>query len=189
MDERIEISQKGQTLIELVVVIVMVVLVVTALTIATITSLRNSNFAKNQAQATKIAQEGIERVRTGRNQNKRIYGGRGVLGDVNSWNGDSSGNMALWDFQINGTGRCGDDSLSPPVYCYFKVDTNGTLTYLTNGSTFPTSQAEAVDLFSRVVILSDDASSESQKKVTVVVKWKDISGDHESRLTTVLRKI
>lgn len=55
---------KGQSLIEVIIATTVGILVVTALTFATIFSLRNANFAKNSAQATKLAQEGIEKVRT-----------------------------------------------------------------------------------------------------------------------------
>lgn len=195
MNMKIFLAQKGQTLIELIVVIVMVVLVVTALTIATISSLRNSNFAKNQSIATKLAQEGLERVRIGRDQNSLIFHDQLSLIGVTSWNG-ISGTGALWDYPIKG--NCGDDTASTPTYCYFNVDsTINNLTYLISGSPFPTQQAESPFLtgvqtnsFKRVVILSDDSNTyQFQKKVTVVVRWNDVSGNHESRLSTILRKI
>jgi DNA-binding NarL/FixJ family response regulator len=40
------------------------IIVVGALTFATIASLRNAQFSQNQAQATKLAQEGLEKVKS-----------------------------------------------------------------------------------------------------------------------------
>ncbi|MBI2040332.1 hypothetical protein HYT18_04635 [Candidatus Microgenomates bacterium] len=183
---------KGQTLVELVVVVTVIVMVIVALTFATIASLRNSQFAKNQAQATKLAQEGIERVRLGRDRNQPIISAGG-LGDVTSWDGDSiNPESSIWNYQIEG--RCGDTSVTPPIFCYLNIDDQGVLHYLVASSTFPSSSAESIppspakSLFSRAVILSDDAATfNSGKTVTVVVRWTDFSGEHESRLKTILR--
>ena len=57
-------GEKGQSLIELVVSIAIAILVLSSLAFAIITSLRNAGFASSQAQATKLAQEGLERVRS-----------------------------------------------------------------------------------------------------------------------------
>lgn len=184
-------SSKGQTMIELVIVVTVIIIVVVALTFATIASLRNSNFAKNQSQATKLAQEGIERVRVGRDRNQPIVS-NGGLGSVTSWDGDITGAGKIWDYQIEG--NCGNTTIVPnPVYCYLNVDSQGILNYLTASSVFP-QLAEAIPpppsqpLFQRAVILSDDSSTfNARKTVTVVVKWADFAGDHESRLKTILR--
>ena len=78
--------QAGQTLIELVIAVAVIVIVVGALVFATISSIRNAQSAKNQTLATKYAQEGLERVRVGRDRNKSISN----LDSVTSWNGSSS---------------------------------------------------------------------------------------------------
>jgi len=185
-------DEKGQSLIELVVVVAVIVIVVGALTFATIASLRNASFSKNQAQATKLAQEGIERVRTGRDRNKVITHGGG-LGSVISWDGNNLGQGKFWDYLING--NCGNLQLAPPVYCFFNVDNEGKLAYLTaygpisSQPTLPPG-VESIPPFSRAVVISDDTTTSGvQKTVTVIVTWKDVSGPHESRLTTILRKI
>lgn len=184
-------SSKGQTLIELVVVVTVIVIVVTALTFATIASLRNSQFAKNQAQATKLAQEGIERVRSGRDRNQPIVSNGGLSG-VSSWDGDISGLGTIWNYQIEG--NCGNTTLTPPIFCYLNVDKEGVLNYLIASSSFPQG-AESIPVppeksqFRRVVILSDELPTfGSRKTVTVIVRWTDFAGDHESILKTILRK-
>lgn len=193
--ELITNNSKGQTLIELVVVIAVMVIVIGALTFATIASLRNAQFSKNQAQATKLAQGGLELVRTGRDRNKAINSNGGLINadheEVLSWNGDVQGNRSIWDYQIEG--NCGDTQLDPPTYCYFNINNQAELNYL-NAATGGPNQAlptgaESISPFNRVVIISDDPDSfDTQKTVTVMVSWTDFSGFHQSELTTVLRK-
>lgn len=188
-------SERGQTLMELIVVISVSVIVISALVFATISSLRNAQFAKNQAQATKLAQEGIERARVGRDRDKNITL---VIGTntITSWNGNNTDCPAntgsIWCNQISGS--CGIPIAVPPTFCYFNVTAQSVLNYLTVSSSIPTlaepippSPANAI--FHRAIILSDETLTfTSQKTVTSVVTWSDFSGDHESRLTTILRK-
>lgn len=157
-------SEKGQTLMELVVVVGVSAIVVGALVFATVASLRNASFSKNQAQATKLAQEGIERVRAGRDRNSTIYNLRMGNADVSNWQDND-----LWINQIDGSYN-------------FSVAPDGALTRIYNSG-------ESIGPFYRLVILSDDASSATQKTVTVLVSWTDFSGPHQSKLVTILRKL
>ena len=175
-------SEKGQSLMELIVVITVIVFVVGALTFATIASLRNAVFAQNQAQATKLAQEGTEKVRSERDRGNPISGFNIGSDNIASWQ-DSN----LWSNQING--NCGDIAATPPTYCYFKINNSGRLQYLTSASSIPLSTVEVIGLFKRAVILSDDVDFQTQKTVMVIVTWTDFSGQHESKLTTILRKL
>lgn len=61
-------KNQGQSLIEMVVAIAVVLIVIVALVAITTVSIRNANFSRNQALATKYAQEGIEKVRAYRDQ-------------------------------------------------------------------------------------------------------------------------
>lgn len=183
-------NEKGQSLMELVVVIAVMVTVIGALTFATIASLRNAQFAKNQAQATKYAQEALEWARTGRDRNQCISN---LDTSVNSWNGSVScpgSSGAIWSYTITGiSNNC--ENLTTSSKCYFKVDPSGSLNMVGySQTTFPLIFAESIPPnFKRVITLSDDASFASQKTVTAIVTWTDFSGPHESRLTTILRKI
>ena len=187
-------SDKGQSLMELVVVIAVIIIVVAALTFATIASLRNANLAKNQAQATKLAQEGLERVRTGRDRKRPIF----VIGiaTVDSW----SGTGPIWGYHISGD--CDRPDLTPAGLCYFNVDSTGQLDNKAFASTSFPSLSEGIPsdnpVFRRVILLSDDLNHDknfsnddfqNQKEVTAIVNWIDFAGSHESRLTTILRKI
>lgn len=182
-------NEKGQSLAEVIVATTVGVLVVSALTFATIFSLRNANYAKTAAQATKLAQEGIEGVRVGRDRDRAINN-NGALGNVTSWNGDTSGNGAIWNYQIDG--NCGNTAATPPTYCYFNIvssgENYGDLEHLTAAPS-PPSGTEPVGQFNRVVILSDDSNYATQKKVTVIVTWTDFTGPRESKLVTILGKL
>lgn len=57
-------SEKGQSLLELVVSMAIAILVLSSLVFAIITSLRNAQFANRQTQSTKLAQEALEKVRS-----------------------------------------------------------------------------------------------------------------------------
>lgn len=189
-------NETGESLLEVIIAISVGILVVMALTIATIFSLRNAQGARNSAQATQLAQEGIERVRTGRDRNALINGltpaatncpVSGSSGAVNSWNGSSTGS-SIWNCIISGSvfGGSGVDA-------YFRLSTDpltpNDLTYINATPTFPTT-AESIGIFKRAVILADTAGDYGlQKTITVVVQWSDFSGTHESRLSTILRKI
>lgn len=185
-------GSNGQSLIEVIIVMMVGILVVVALTFATIFSLRNANFAKTSAQATKLAQEGIERVRTGRDRNSAISGTPTYPTcdpscPVSSWNGTNpTAGDSIWDDQLYNA--CGSG-----MNCYFKfAATSGSdLNFITTSSNFPSSGTESIAPgFNRAIILSDDATSyQTQKTITVIVRWTDATGAHDSKLTTVLRKL
>lgn len=172
-------SNRGQTLIEVVVASTVGILVVAALTFATIFSLRNANFAKNSALATKLAQEGIEKVRSIRDQGQvdSISNFSISSNVVNSWK-----NQYLWSNQIT--------TVCPTNNCYFNI-VNSSLQFLNESDDIPSNAEDPLGdgKFQRVVILSDDDSFEVQKTATVIVRWKDAAGAHDSKLTTILRKL
>ena len=192
-------NDKGQSLMELVVVLAVMIFVISALTFATIASLRNAQFSQNQAQATKLAQEGMERVRTSRDRNANInlIPNSSDCPNVDSWNGKTSGSTsgAIWSCKIYNTCGSGGNCYLNFVSSLNNNPAYNDLRYLTTTLKMPLG-AEAISyppstaMFQRIIILSDDSSTYSiQKSVTVVVAWTDFSGPHESRLTTILRKI
>lgn len=170
-------NENGQSLMEVVVALTVGILVVTALTFATLFSVRNAGFSKASVQATKLAQEGLERVRSGRDKNALITNNFKILGiDINDWNDPD-----LWSNQISPScGGCQE---------YFKVNVDGKLQYLLPAPDIP-SNAEKIGQFQRAIILSEtQPPSPTQKQVTAVVRWTDTSGPHESKLTTILGRL
>lgn len=160
-------NSKGSTLIEVIIAATVGILVVTALTFATIFSLRNANFAKNSFQATKLAQEGVERVRTLRDRD----------GAVNYSGSPGADKFSeLWRIAFS----CSQES-----NCYFYFNASSVLT----GGTSANLESVPPN-FKRQFQIEDVAGAGgNQKRVTVIVTWIDFSGSHESRLTTVLRKL
>lgn len=156
-------NSKGQTLVEVIVASFVGILVVAALTFAVIFSLRNANLAKNQSQATKLAQEGIERVRGLRDRN----------GAVDYIRTDGSHTQNFNDLWVI--------SFSCPANCYFYF--SGTTLM---GGTSSNDESIAPN-FKRQILIEDQAAE--QKKITAKVKWSDFAGEHESKLTTILGKL
>lgn len=60
---KLNLNQKGQSLVEALVALAAASVIVSAIAIAVITSVNNSDFSKNQNLATQYAQEGIEVLR------------------------------------------------------------------------------------------------------------------------------
>ncbi len=81
-------NMKGQTLIEVLVALTVAVIIVSAVTAISISSLSNAQFVRDQDQALKYAQEGVELVRGVRNSDyggfKLNYDGWYCLGDDHS---------------------------------------------------------------------------------------------------------
>lgn len=155
-------SDAGSSLIEVTIATTVGILVVSALTFATIFSLRNANFAKNSAQATKLAQEGIEKIRTLRDRNGAVnYAGSPGASEFDQ----------LWQISFNCNANC-----------YFYFDSLGKF----SGGTDDSFEQIAPN-FKRQFKIEGEGSE--QKKFSVVVRWTDQSGDHESKLTTILRKL
>src|SRR3990167_8541004 len=57
-------KQKGQSILEIIITLSILALVLGGLVIVIVNSLKNSQFSKNQAQATKLAEEGLDAVRS-----------------------------------------------------------------------------------------------------------------------------
>ncbi|MDP3973850.1 MAG: prepilin-type N-terminal cleavage/methylation domain-containing protein [Candidatus Daviesbacteria bacterium] len=171
------LNSRGQTLIELLVVVTVAIIVITALVFATITSLRNAELSKNQIQASKYAQEGIEKVRSIRNRDGELIFTDGG-GPIDKFSG-------LWNKQLNSS--CVD-------YCYFKLyrqdrDADGNPDDYLNSETI-SSFEDLTGEFQRQVQMIDNSTTYSlEKTINVIVKWRDFAGEHESKLTTVLGKI
>jgi len=178
--------QHGQTLIELVVSIGIVLIIITGVTILTIRGLQNSQFARNQVQATKLAQEGIEKMRTIRD-NRFTVCGSSTTPNVIITNG-------LWG--VSCSAGCRYILNSTPSVC---PSPNVTSTLWINFTASP-SLTEDITIgniiFKRVVIVTDGSilggtpsPNSGVKDINVTVTWTDSSGTHNSNVSTVLTNI
>lgn len=171
-------SEKGQTLIEVIVAITAGVLVVAALTFAVIFSLRNAKFSQNQNQATKLAQEGLEKVRSIRDRDSLVT--TSIVYPPSSPSRNINIFSELFSVDLSHT-QC--NTVHGDAPCYFKF-ISGVLSQGTSND------FEAVSAFKRQILIGDQTvSKDSQKTVTVIVQWTNSTGNHESKLTTILRRI
>lgn len=158
----------GQSLLEVIVVVAVTVIVVGALVFSTITGLRNAAFAKNQSQATKLAQEGLEKIRSLRDRDEQDK----VYYDDTKQQADQFSD--LWNIRLS----CQSNN------CYFILVGD----ILRNVNSF--SNVEHVEKgLGRRIEIEDIADGSKEKKITAIVSWTDFSGSHQSSLTTILRKI
>lgn len=162
-------SDKGQSLMELMIVIAVGLIVFAALTFATITSLRNAHFSRNQLQATKYAQEGVEKVRSIRDRDGSVVANFGT--PITKFS-------QLWGVKLY-------EACNPqPCQVNFLLDPiNNILTYDNNTE-------DLGDSFQRRIIMTDNPTDYSTKKtIIILVSWVDFAGSHQSKLATYLRKI
>lgn len=170
-------NNRGQTLMELVIGVGLVAVIVGAVAILTVSSLRNTQFSKNQAQATQLAQQNMEKVRTIKNSN---FG-------VCLENELSSGICSTWE-QI-WTTNFGTMSAGCTTGCTFELKNSCTVA---GGEVKPlclsykAAKTTIGGNFTYQVIVENETVGE--KKVTSNVFWTDISGEHSSQLVTVLGK-
>jgi prepilin-type N-terminal cleavage/methylation domain-containing protein len=160
-------NEKGQTLVELIVVVAVGAIIISALTFAAIYTIRNSQFAKNQFQATKLAQEGMEKVKSIRDRDQV-----GVISNFSCNSQPVTTFSGLWSCNLSGP--CADG------ICYFTFSGNN----LSAGTT--TSFEDLGSGLTRQVSLKDGFSYDKEKEVTVIVRWSDTSGTHDSKVTSIL---
>ncbi len=84
-------QNKGQTLVEATIALASILLTLAAISVAISTSLNNSQFIKNQSQAGKYAQEGMEYVRYLRNTDPASFEARQGIYCMNEDNSLTSG--------------------------------------------------------------------------------------------------
>lgn len=184
MNNKSLINQKGQNILELVVGLGLVAVVAVAISVVTVNALKNSQFSKNQSQATKLAQETLEKVRTVRNSNFGVCSEAQMIAGSTCYAWDE-----IWSNQF---GTISNDCIA-----------NGTCTYILDGACdtsfgigiesrpFCLKHSETpLDLgggFSGQVFIEDEQGD--QKRVTVRVYWSDTTGQHNSDLVTVISRI
>lgn len=178
------LNQKGQNILELVVGLGLVAVVAVAISIMTINSLQNTQFSKNQSQATKLAQEMIEKVRTVKDANFGVCTQAQVAGNQTCSTWEES-----W---ANQYGTITGDCIANQT-CTFVVGAacNTAFTGTVESKPFCLRHSPtALDLgdgFTGQVFIEDEQGN--QKRVTVRVLWTDVSGAHNSELVTVLSRI
>lgn len=169
-------NEKGQSLIEVLVVGVVSAIMILALIVIILNSLKNAQFAQNQTQATKLAQDTIDKIRILRDNN------------ANSTLIPTSGPAVcfkeLWNNTPNTDYSCGGSN--PTInFCYYKLTSNTTMTFvgIVNNSGVIDTLSNG---FTRQIKVSQPSPGEAN--VTVIINWNDSSGAHSSDLETVITK-
>lgn len=169
--------QKGQTLLELIIALGLLIIIATAITVSTSSGLKNSLFSSNQAQATKYAQEGLEKVKLIKTRNSPICLKPPASPACINWSD-------LWPDPpyLPITMSLSDNPFifeTNPAVC------GAGITLCLKYSATP----EKIDAnFSRQIFVLDVLDSAIQKKIIARVTWTDSSGPHNSELVTVLAK-
>lgn len=168
-------SESGQSLVEVLVALVVATVVIVALIVTVLTGLKNSQFAQKQSQATRVAQDALDKIKTIRDRNGTIV--------YDSSNYDFLTPPSLSSiFTVN---------LSAPVACngacYYRLLWDGGTSQWTLDQLTVDPKSESLsEGLTRQILISDDASFGTQKYITVKVIWSDSSGEHESNLQTIL---
>ncbi len=194
-------TQKGQSLLEIVTLTGVILAVVTGLTITVINGLKNSQFSQNQTQATKLAQEGLEEVRTIRDRNWMVCI-QGGAQTVLAWKDIFANNYTFGNRNPAAANPCRTGPASQASSCIYRLNPTATCASLVGGApanttyTLMSSQLLSnLDIpetfpgtpFKRTIFVEDDVSNPTtQKKVTSRVSWTDFSGTHQSEIVTVL---
>lgn len=172
---------KGQSLLEIVVLIGVVVIIGSGLVVVTLTSLKNSQFSKNQLQATKYAQGAIDAIRTIRDRNSVVCFNPTISHWEDFWaeslcNTDT--NKCYFNLQYSAPGNQPLCSINDGNQQYWLKKVN---------SENDTESLESGNLKRLVQIISVNAAAgQEEKKVITTVSWTDVSGSHQSQLITIL---
>jgi Tfp pilus assembly protein PilW len=180
-------NQRGQNLMELVVGVGLLTIVVGAIAVVTLSSLKNTQYSKNQIQATQFAQQNMEVVRSIRNSNYGIC----LESDLALTPRTCSAWQDIWNVNFD-TPTYPSACSSPP--CNFKIMVPCTVrtgATTTEQKPFclaysPTLTVTVLSRFTAEIIISDEAAG--QKKVTSKVYWDDAGGQHSSNLVSILSK-
>jgi Tfp pilus assembly protein PilV len=165
-----KINQSGQSLLEVIIALGIAVAIIISFTNATINAVRSAQYAKNQNQATKLAQETIEIVRTIRDQDRDI-------GSGDTWS-------ELWTTNMSATQTNGYKG-----ECYSLDKQNFSLAKAASTSSCDANRDQVIDeIFFRKINISDDGSILTKKTIKVEIYWLDNKGTHSAEVSTILTK-
>lgn len=175
-------KQSGQSLLEITITLGICVVIIVALTITTIQGLQSSQFSQNQVQATKYAQEGLEKIRLLKISNTKISI-RELGGSDFYWFKTTPTTPIIWDAVLPSPASEDQRSLATmfrlPDGCIgVQCSPTNLLSYSDPGESLLSGR------FHRVIYIENYQSN--GLKITAKVTWTDVSGSHESHLVTIL---
>lgn len=162
-------SERGQLLIEVLVALALAIVVATAFVSLGAVAIKNSQASKNQANATQLAQEGIE----------KLIELRDASNGNDTW---TTWFNAFASFPVN-TQLC--TSTNPLAYCAYdyKIDLSpcGSPT-----TCEPVSASGGTVTYQRKVRVVQMGQSANLLDIMVFVYWTDASGTHSSQLERLI---
>lgn len=167
--------QKGQSLVEITIAIGIVLLVLGALTITILIGLKNSQFAQNQLQATKLAQAAMENIKRIRDRNIPICVTEGPPA-INSYywdENDPAKQPTLWE----------EPGWDGEVKFYL-ITGSGSPCGLTDDASVEEGESSLDTKFSRYIYITYEEANKIN--FSAEVSWNDSGGEHKSQLTTIL---
>jgi len=185
-------GKSGQTLLEVVVTIGISSIIILSIVALGITVQRNATFARTSTQASKLAEEGVELVRSIRDQEGSVTGcggpGCAVWTDLYSIKFVAAGQT----FRLN--------TVNPPTLVLSAVPESINLTGFTGFSRIvrirdcvdpsnPANINTATCDFRSLIADGGKQDYQEWKEVTVTVSWTDSRGLHEAKQITVLRSV
>lgn len=173
-----KLTQTGQSLMELVVGVGFIAAIITALAITTTYSSRNTQFSKNQALATKFAQENMEKVRTIKSANYGVC----VEGQSTCYTWEE-----ILDLNFGAGENCPYGCTYVPTTIPCTVTGNIIKPFCLTYSAAP---ADLGNGFTGQIIMEDETGDpDTQQRVISRVFWTDSTGQHSSELVTVFSRI
>jgi Tfp pilus assembly protein PilV len=155
--------EQGQSLVEVIVALSIAIVVVVAFSNVTLSAIRDSQFAKNQNSATRIAQKTLELVRAVRDQDNDVD-------NSTPWND-------LWGNSILAGGKC------------YSLN-ESTVTLSPVASCADTADVDLDGVFKRKIMLTSSGSCSGGVcpaiSVYVKVTWTDGRGTHVAEANTTL---
>ncbi|MFH0863899.1 MAG: hypothetical protein V1858_02345 [Candidatus Gottesmanbacteria bacterium] len=147
-------KNKGQFLIETLIALAASILIISGLVTAVTSAVKNAQFSKNQALATKYATEGMEWVRSQRDQNWSTF------------------------YPLSTTSSPGNR------YCISTLPTSTWPSTNACGTSDYISGPSSATVFKREVLLFTEPATlpEIKIKATITVSWSDAGGNHKSNL-------
>lgn len=176
-----KLNNEGQSMIELVVGIGLITVVVGALAVVTINSLQNTQYSRNQVQATKLAQENIEKARTIKNSNFGVCTQDDMTQVLSCSTWDDIWPIQFGEMETTCVNGCTFNMFNGLGNCPLKSGGNSPFCLK-----FSATRADLGEGFTSEIIIEDEAPS--QKRVTSRVYWNDASGEHASDLVTVMSR-
>lgn len=166
------LTNKGQSLIEIVIMAGVLIIAVSGIVVVTLNGLKNSQYSSSQVKATKLAQEGLSKVRNIKITNCPVE----YLTTNYLWSKVNPTDLTIWSDFPASTDITFKFVDPPSPACMQGLSPAGADTSL---------ESSFNKQFKRVITMNKN-SDETEITVTSEVEWNDFSGVHTSKQVTII---